>query len=160
MNLNSKNITNYIGKILGFGIKTYIMYNSSNLKIKKNKFKVIGSFTKSIHSISINIQKKKSEYNLLLCNLHAPFTENINLYKFFLNSAYHQINKLSTNKDLIQIIFGDLNSRSLLNINNTDDMSYIIKNIHILQKSKIKSEEDMYNTSQYIENYMKKIQYK
>ncbi len=129
------------------------MYNSLNLKIKKNKSATIGSITKSIHSISINIQKDNTKYNLVLCNLHAPFTENINRYKIFLNSAYKQINKLSMNKDLIHIMFGDLNSRSLLNINDSD-LSYVVKNIHILKNSEIQSEEDLYNISKYIHNYM------
>tara|TARA_B100002052_G_C15877179_1_gene597519 strand:+ start:1625 stop:2650 length:1026 start_codon:yes stop_codon:yes gene_type:complete len=153
INLNTKNLKNYIGKFLGFGIKTYIMYNSLNLKIKKNKSTIIGSITKSIHTISINIRKDNTKYNLVLCNLHAPFTENINRYKTFLNSAYKQINKLSMNKDLIHIMFGDLNSRSLLNINDSD-LSYVVKNIHILKNSEIQSEEDLYNISKNIYNYM------
>lgn len=153
LNLNSKRLKNYIGQILGFGVKTYIMYNSKNLKITTHKSSTIGTVTKSINTCNINIYKKHKTCNLILCNLHAPFTENINKYKHFLSSAYKQVNKLSSKNDIIHIIFGDLNSRCLLNIEEKDIPS-VIKNIRLMNNSKIQTEKDLFNISQDIQNYM------
>lgn len=157
LNLNSKSLKNYIGQILGFGVKTYIMYNSKNLKITIHKSSNIGTVTKSINTCNINIYKKQHmTRNIILCNLHAPFTENINKYKHFLNSANKQVDKLSSvssKNDIIHIIFGDLNSRCLLNIEDKD-IPYVIKNIRLLNNSKIQTEKDLFDISQDIQKYM------
>lgn len=129
----------YLNRRLGYGIDTYVFWNSDNVSVSEIQSKYHGSLTKGFQLVNLRLVRyvnyQKKIFSLLLSNTHAPFTNSINKYGSFF-SHLHDILSSYQNIDL-SCVFGDLNSRSLLKINK-HGTEKLIKNI---KSSKVAPEQ-------------------
>lgn len=121
---------NTLNRYLGYGIDTYVFWNTNNVAVSKTHSKYQGGFTKGYQLFNLRVVKyihyEKQKFDLLLTNTHAPFTNSISKYGSFLLRLYNRVS--SYHSADVTCVFGDLNSRSLLKIKQNGSEK-LIKNI-------------------------------
>tara|TARA_Y100000389_G_scaffold125559_1_gene122928 strand:+ start:8343 stop:9512 length:1170 start_codon:yes stop_codon:yes gene_type:complete len=133
----SNDLRSILGRVSGFGIKSYVFWNSNNINVDELIANVENKdITKGSQYFGLRIYDNVDSVTLSLCNTHSPFTSEYSKFYKRIISTRQYLN--SQGDPDIYILFGDLNSRSSIRLKRSDKDKkiYFRKNIKIKKNSK------------------------